>query len=472
VASKTDLVKSLQVEYTKLRFVQQPMIHSLETLPGFSLQTLQFDSIYTVVENLEKYLGRKLKILEIGSAQGFFGLQLAEKGHKVVSIEWEDENIQFINNLRKTLAEPLSFEIFKIDADRIVDLNEIEFDLSISMGSLVHVYRTLNLSDQENFFTFIKKNSKFAIWDIPIFEENASWNWAIRQDPIEDFKSAPFLYELGRFRRHSRGSQRPLILTSENFAYTGGQVFKFESSQVHTEHPFSDGTQNTRRTINLGSKILKIELNARNQKSAPSIFGEKKFLENKLITEDNNFHFPEVISTNWGVYVSQFSRESVEGIRLDLALNSQNRTEILNSFVSLTASLALSGIFPNDLRPWNLLWDGGACRLIDFSSSDFVDNDESGIPQFFSFLATVDFIKFGSINGGHWNLRPYILNFNKINLRLGNIRHFLFDFTWKEIFSDRNFVERISELSPVDAIQEVIQILTDTVPNCEANNDK
>ena len=472
MASESDLVKSIQVEYTKLRFVRQPLIHSLETVPGFSLQTLQFDSIYKIVEILEKYLGRKLKILEIGSAQGFFGLQLAEKGHKVVSIEWEDENIQFISNLRKSFPDTLPFEIFKIGVDRIVELNEIEFDLSISMGSLVHVYRTLNLSAQENFFSFIKKNSKFAIWDIPIFEENASWNWAIKQNPIEDFISAAFLYELGRFRRHSRGSQWPLILTSENFAYTGDQVFKFESSQVHTEHPFSDGTQNSRRTINLGSKILKIEINARNQKSTTSIFGEKRFLENKLITEDNNFHFPKVISANSGVYVSQFSREPVEGIRLDLALNSQNRTEILSSFVSLTTSLALSGIFPNDLRPWNLLWDGSACKLIDFSTSDFVDNDESGIPQFFSFLATADFIKCGSTNGGHWNLKPYILNFNKINLKLGHIRHFLFDFTWKEIFSDRIFVERISELSPVDAIQEVIQILTNRVPNCEANYDK
>jgi hypothetical protein len=472
VPSKSDLANALQVEYTKLRFIQQPLIHNMEAIPGFSIQALQFDSICQLVAKLEDYLGRKLKILEIGSAQGFFGLQLAEKGHKVVSIEWEEENIQFIKNLRRSFPNPVPFEIFKIDVDRISELNEIEFDLSISMGSLVQVYRTLNLTSQKTFFDFVENNSKLAIWDIPVFEENASWNWAIKLDPLEDFIYSPFLYELGRFRRHIRGSKWPLIVTSKNFAYTGKSIFKFESSQVHFEHPFSEGKQLNRRTINLGRKILKIELHSITKKSAPVVFEEFNFLEDKRIKENNAIGFPKVISTNYGEYVSQFSRESVEGMRLDLALNLQNRTEIRKSLVSMTAELALSGVFPNDLRPWNVMWDGSACRPIDFASSGFVDRDESGIPQFMSFLATIDFIKSGNPSTENWNLQPYILSFNKIYSSLGHIRHLLFDFTWKELFSDKTFVEKISELIPADAIQEVIQVLKNRVPDYGATYDK
>lgn len=464
---KSQLVKSLEVDYTKLRYVQQPFLYNSEALPGFSLQTSQYDAIYKVVKNLENHLGRKLRILEIGSAQGFFGLQFAKEGHQIISIDWEDENVQFVKKLRLSIPDPISYEIFRIDLDRILEINETEFDLSISMGSLVQVYRTLNTSAQGRFFEFIKKNSKVAIWDIPIFEENASWNWAINQNPLEDFKKDPFLFEIGRYKKHNRGAKWPLILTSENFAYTENQFFQFDTTQIHFKHPFSDGTENNRRTINLGEKILKFEFREGIQENRVSILGEKRFLESKRIIEMNEILFPRVISANIGEYVSQFSRETVEGIRLDLALNSQNSNEILGKFASLTVSLAKSGIFPNDLRPWNIIWDGETCKLIDFSSSNFFDDDESGIPQFISFLATVEFIKLGNFKAESWNMNRYISNFNKIYSSLGNLKHFLFDFTWKEIFSEKTFVESILKLDSEIAIQEVIQILKKRFPNCE-----
>jgi hypothetical protein len=466
VATKSSLEESIQAEYRKLRFLQQPLVFNLDTIPGFSLQTSQFDSIHNVVATLENYLGRKLKILEIGSSQGFFGLQLAEKGHKVISIEWEDENIAFLKSLRQLYSDSVSYEVLKIDLNQIPELDEIEFDLSISMGSLVQVYRTLNLSAQHKFFDFVKKNSKLSIWDIPVFEESASWNWAIKRNPLEDFYAFPFFFELGTFRKHSRGLEWPLILASENYAYIGNEFFRFESTQVHTVNLHS-AKKLFRRTINLGKQILKIESHEGINRDKPTIFGELAFLQDKRVKEENKLLFPKILSTHSGRYVSQFSRESVAGMRLDLVLNSQNQTEILKSFVSLVVQLSSFGVFPNDLRPWNIMWDGKICRIIDFSSSDFVDRDESRIPQFLSFLATSDFIKFSSTEKNSWNFDSYIANFNKMSSSLGFMRHFLFDFTWKEVFSDKTFVEKISELTTAEAIHEVIKILENRFPNSD-----
>ena len=55
--------------------------------------------INVIYSALEKKLGRPLRVLDLGCAQGFFCLSLAERGASVLGIDFLKENIDLCNAL-------------------------------------------------------------------------------------------------------------------------------------------------------------------------------------------------------------------------------------------------------------------------------------------------------------------------------------------------------------------------------------
>ena len=57
------------------------------------------------------------------------------------------------------------------------------------------------------------------------------------------------------------------------------------------------------------------------------------------------------------------------------------------------SNLSKKRIFPNDLRPWNLVYQKSGCILIDFPKNINCDDDASGIPNFISLLLILEYLK-------------------------------------------------------------------------------
>ena len=62
---------------------------------------------------------------------------------------------------------------------------------------------------------------------------------------------------------------------------------------------------------------------------------------------------------------------------------------LCTSLVELCRTYAQSGLFHNDLRPWNVLWDGDVARLIDFADTSTRDADTMGLPQVVALIGTL-----------------------------------------------------------------------------------
>lgn len=393
--------RKLAIEaYRKLPLIRQPFYGDVNAIPGFEIQKNQVQEVIKISKTLEKSIGRKLNILEIGTSQGYVTHALSKQGHTIFTIEWERENFEFMELLKATDPSFSKVTNTFIELDKIADAKNLDFDLAISLGSLEHIYRCLNLTQQKNLFECVANQSKAAIWSLPIFENGAHWNWALPDEPLSAFENQQYLGEIGWYALHSRGEKRPLILSSNIYVWNSDAFYKLGDGTRIDDHPFTDGLSRFRRRYKVKDALIKSEIHSLDSGDSSEIFNEVAFLSKNKKRVMKRLQLPKVLYIKKGRWISQFSRELIQGDRLDEVLNLTNRREILASFIELCGNLARVGIFPNDLRPWNILWDGKKCSFIDFSNTSETDKDVANVPQFICFLAITNYIENGK-SGPH-----------------------------------------------------------------------
>jgi len=454
---RRDSLNATQMAYASLKNLRQPMFKHLELIPGFEVQKNQMKSVENIVQILEKKVGRKLRILEIGAGQGYGTLTLARLGHFITSIEWERENYDFLSLLMKPYPYKENIVSHFIDVESIETALSGNFDLALSLGSLEHIYRCLNLDKQRNFFSFIAKQTSLAIWEIPIFENRAHWNWSLPEDPLIQFNERFYLGEVGWYLQHSRGNKRPLIVTSDKYVLNGESLYEIRESDSFTKHPFTDENSVKRKSFNLGDVIIKTELHPLDLVESSEIFAEAEFLRSIDRRTAKRLKLPKVKYVHNGRYISQFGRTAIKGERVDEVLNLDNSKIILLHFIELCSNLATSGIFPNDLRPWNILWDGERCSFIDFASTDKYDRDVLGLPQILSFLATANYISKGESGKQGWELESSFKLLSTVPSVFLNERTYFYDFTWKAVAVDKGYLESLDYSSLEDSFASVIE---------------
>jgi hypothetical protein len=429
--------------YIKLRFKRQPLDSRPGFNYGFEVQSKHLELIINVIADMENVLGRKLRILEIGASQGFFTLALSKMGHLVTSIEWERENYKFMKLLQETHHELGTANIQFLEVEELYSISEEKFDLALVVGTLDHVYRCLNIDKQAVFSDFIRTNSRAAIWEIPVFEQNAHWNWSLPENKFDLLERYSYLKELTWLRSHCRGAFRPLIFGSDELIFSNNQLKQFKSEDIFQKHQYVDNNTLLRKTFKVENSIIKTEIHPQNMADSSEIFLESKFLISWSQKSDFELSFPRIIKLEKGVFISQFERDSIPGRRLDEAISSSNAHQILERFLSLASKLAKSGVFPNDLRPWNILWDERDCHLIDFSSTDYFDRDVLLGPQVISFLATADFIESAKFGNPTWRIEEIMEHLGEQEFVYSELSELIFDFAWREIIGDYDFLVQL-----------------------------
>jgi hypothetical protein len=450
--------RKLAIEaYRKLPLIRQPFYGRINAFPGFEIQKNQMQEVTKISKTLEEFLGRKLNILEIGTSQGYVTHTLSKLGHAIFTIDWERENYEFMELLKA--IDPSFSKVTNtfIELDKIAELKNLDFDLAISLGSLEQVYRCLNLTQQKNLFEYVANQSKAAIWSLPIFENGAHWNWALPDEPLSAFQNQEYLGEIGWYALHSRGEKRPLILSSNTHVWNNDAFFELgDETRIH-DHPFIDGLSRFRKRYKFKEALIKTEIHPLDSGDTSEIFGEMLFLSKKRKRITLQFPLPKVLFIKKGRLISQFSRQLIQGDRLDEVLNLTNRTEILASFIQLCGNLAKAGIFPNDLRPWNILWDGKRCSFIDFSNTSETDKDVAGVPQFICFLAITNYIWNGNSGPHGWSLKKFVSLMNSRKENFKNERTFFYDYAWLRVVSDKKFMSTLDYSETEKAFTQISQ---------------
>jgi len=348
--------------------------------------------------NLEKYLLRlvlgyektvkhKLNILILGSIHHNLGIALADYGHKITFITWDIDDHKNLNDLIK--KSKLESQIYNqlIDLKAIESLIEIRYDLLLSLTPFYRLLTNLNFDKQKTFFEYVLKNIDSAVWIFPKNDERNPLNiYFPNQRELDFYRNYDYVSELAGVKISLNSAEYPILYTSNALLFIDSKFYKNNFVNVirSSESVFS-------RVYFVKNKLYKVSLSNSNIYS--SSVKEFKFISNLRFKNKIKLGIPINISSNEGLVFDTSKRKKINGIDLHKIKTIDDSHEILKEFIQLCRKFSKAKIYHNDIRPWNILWNGKKCVFIDFEYSSKYDQDTSNYPQILYFFAMANYIK-------------------------------------------------------------------------------
>jgi len=337
----------------------------------------RLDKIAEVHDALSTRLGRPLRILDMGCAQGFFSLSLAARGAEVHGVDFLDKNILVCQAL--ALENPdlkVTFGVGRLE-DVVAALEPGQYDLVLGLSVLHHVVHEHGVAQVQQWLSHLAEVSKATVLELALKTEPLYWGPSQPEDHLELLQGYAFINELGLFGTHLSGIERPLLVASNLYWLSGTEAQPFERWSTEA-HSLAKGThQGSRRYFwaeNTFAKVVRFN-GERGAFNRSEFDRELALLSNPPV----GLSTPKLLSHSQGANEGLLVMERLQGrlllefIQEGRVFNSQTLLiEVLQQLVALEAA----GLYHHDVRTWNLMvLDSGEIRLIDYGSIGFEAKD-------------------------------------------------------------------------------------------------
>ena len=319
---------------------------------------------------LQAYLGRPLKVLDLGCAQGFFSLNLAEKGATVHGVDFLDKNIAVCNALAKEHPDlNASFETGRVEV-AIQNLSAGEYDLVLGLSVFHHIVHENGIDAVRQLLDRIAKNCKALIVELALREEPLYWGSSQPEDPRTLLETIAYVHELARHGTHLAPIPRPLYFASNRYFLLNNRVEQFESWSAEP-HALARGThEGSRRYFFSAHNVLKLyrfDL-PRGEHNKAEFELEKRFFNNP----PSELFVPACREIGENDAEGWLLTERFPGrLLLDLLREGEklDSRAVLLAVLDQLRKLEAAGLYHNDVRTWNVLVsEDGTPYLIDYGS--------------------------------------------------------------------------------------------------------
>lgn len=272
--------------------------------------------------------------------------------------------------------------------EELVEVDET-WDVVIGTRGLDRYLSSHSYGQTNVLFDWIRDHSTVTILEGP-------------QDPI-----APDLNRQGPYRVHElvgrfyffceiatcandRGEYYPPLIAASNH-YLISSSFSARREQVTEafwEEPPSSHNNRVRTYLLSDDSLVKVEAVSQEYFERSQIAGEANFLRQVDEVQRKALQLPRLVVLDSGVSVMTMMREGISGVTIT-ELPSLEAELIIREILGEASRFAHEGLYPNDLRPWNVLWSGTRCAFIDFADTSAFDEDVNGFPQIVALAATM-----------------------------------------------------------------------------------
>jgi O-antigen chain-terminating methyltransferase len=362
--------KSLAALVAALPEVYQPILGHPEYDGNVRRTSIErLERMLPVVAELAKK--RPLRVLDIGCAQGYFSLSLAKRGlvSEVVGIDSDPASVELCALLAGELGVNGRFVQGKVTPELLAELGG--FDVVLGLNIFHHVAHFDGLDRALMLLKMLAQSSGLVFLELALKEEGLYWAQALPEDYRDFLAPFPFWHKLGVFRTHLTSIVRPLVVASSRYAVVDNQVLPFDEV-LTSSHEFERGVHlGTRRYFlsnEAGLITKRYEKGARGALNRAELLAEKEVLERHA---GRVSFVPRLLAFEETDEVLLLSRTAHRGKRLSQLIvedapydADQAVTTVLDQLVELEQH----GLFHNDLRTWNVLYDAAEKRwtLIDF----------------------------------------------------------------------------------------------------------
>jgi len=372
--------QSITALVEKLPEVYQPIFKHPEFTAQASRSCLdRLERISSVYNYISEEKGRPLKVLDLGCAQGFFSLNLAELGAIVTAIDYSQPNIDVCNKLASE-NNNLKVEFFLGSIETVINerVMEGEFDLVLGLSVFHHLEYEHGADFVFDLFQQLSSKVETGIFEFALNTEPLYWAESQPKDPRELIECYSFSHYLSMYGTHLSSVERPLFFASNKYWHIEDMygVIAAYMQRSHQLDNFYHG--NNRRYFFSENKTIKIFLDNESGTNHKEILNESLFLQKEI----KGFRTAKLISYGNFEHESWMVRTTIPGkLLLDVIINNENYDDekIISDLLEQVTILEKNGLYHNDLRPWNILiGDDGLVYIIDYGSisSQVLDGDD------------------------------------------------------------------------------------------------
>lgn len=355
----------------------------------------RLEKIIQVYDALKKLLGRPLRVLDLGCAQGFFCFSLSERGATVHGVDFLDKNIAVCNALaRENKRLKVRFETGLVE-EVIAGLEFDQYDLVLGLSVFHHIVHEKGADEVKGLLERATSLSGALIVELALHDEPLYWGPAQPQDPRKLLEAIAFVHEIARHGTHLSSIPRPLYFASTQYWVLGDNAGRFETWSKDPHTLAHDTHEGSRRYFFDTDVVVKHYLfdHRRGEHNRSEFVKEKQFLTNT----PPGFSVPTCILTGENYAEGWIVIERWPGRLLLTLLRdgvSIDHREVLLAVLDQLAILEAAGLYHDDVRTWNVLvTDGCTVHLIDYGSISSKKQDcvwpENLFLSFFIFVREV-----------------------------------------------------------------------------------
>ncbi|ANS42063.1 methyltransferase domain-containing protein [Serratia inhibens] len=384
--------QSITTLVEQLPEVYQPIFKHPEFTAQASRSCLdRLEKIASIYDYISKEKGRPLKVLDLGCAQGFFSLSLAERGAIVTAVDYSQPNVDVCNKLAdENSGFDVEFLLGSIETIIRERIKEQEYDLVLGLSVFHHLVYEHGAEFVFDLFKILSKKVETGVFEFALNTEPLYWASSQPEEPRELIEPYAFNHHLSMYGTHLSSVERPLFFASNKYWHIES-IFGVIDSFTQRSHQLDNLFHgNNRRYYFSENKIIKVFLGGNNSNNHLELMNESIFLKKDIpgIRDSELLCYGSNSSESWLV------RTSVPGrLLLDIILNNEDYDDekIISGVLEQVTILEENGLYHNDLRPWNILvGDDEQVYLIDYGSiSNFVTDGDDLYGQMLSFFVLI-----------------------------------------------------------------------------------
>ncbi|WP_161600130.1 methyltransferase domain-containing protein [Aurantimonas manganoxydans] len=393
------------------------------------------DRVCQAVSAYSKMLGRSVRILDLGCAQGFFTFTLASHGHYVHGVDYLKENIDVCECLKvESGLSNVSFEFADI-ADTIESTNISDYDVVLGLSVFHHLFFSFGKERTHDLLRRLSSKVEGAIFEIATREEGPYWSSSQPEEYHEFLKAYAFNHVMGVYDTHLSDVQRPLCWASNSiwlFENIAGRFDQWSASS----NPHAPGVHQGSRRFFFGQELFVKVYDLLNRDTREANLVEWRREIAFLREFGDGVVSPKIVTFGASAAQAWLVRRLIDGVPLEERIrhiDAPGRQKVILQVLDALVWLEENDRYHTDIRIWNcLINDEGVVKIIDYGAiSEKKEDCAWPYDLFLSFIIFMrEILSDDSLNP--YPIRSALLQYDDLPepLRRGVDRIFRKDGTW------------------------------------------
>lgn len=348
------------------------------------------DRCKTIENNLGRVGG--LKILDVGSSLGYLCYYFADRGSLTEGWEYNPKNAEVSRLIGEINGISTHIKTKAFDLESVNDIKSGDYDVITILSVIHHIIFYKGLKYTQELMKETLEKVPIVIVELATKNEdrNIEWNDSQPKNELEIFdlvKDRVKIRKIGEFSNHLSDKKRPLYAVMlKNTIKVNEKSYKYidRKNEAYSNSPLTQSR--SRRFYYFGDNyvIKEYELNSNEDtNNIKQIISELNVFTNYGSSIDH----PKLIDFELTSNKAKLVIEKIDGKLLNHCISDDdkiNKETIIKDVLKTLSNLEKVGLHHNDVRSWNIIYDGKKATLIDFGLVSHKNNDNDLIALLWS----------------------------------------------------------------------------------------